>query len=194
MYGFVDKLARSFALLGGFVLAGLIILTCLSIIGRSINSVLHSDLIQSFAPGMASLLLSSGVGPINGDFELVEAGMAFSIFSFLSLCQLNGSHASVDLFTSALAPRTQRVLRAIIEILFAGVLVLIAWQLFEGMESKRRSGETTFLLEFPIWWAYSASLVACFVATFVGIYVAIMRSMEAATGRWILPSEQEADH
>lgn len=194
MFRFVHNLARLFALLGGFVLSGLIVLTCMSIAGRSINSVLHSDLLQSVAPDLATWLLSSGVGPINGDFELVEAGMAFSIFAFLSLCQLNGSHASVDIFTSRLAPRTQRILRTVIEIVFAAVLVLIVWQLFEGMESKRRSGQTTFLLEMPIWWAYSTSLVACVVATFVAIYVAVVRSIEAVTGRLILPPEMEADH
>ncbi len=194
MFRFVHNLARLFALLGGFVLAGLIVLTCLSIAGRSINSILHSGFLQSVAPDTASLFLASGVGPINGDFELVEAGMAFTIFAFLSLCQLNGSHASVDIFTSSLGPRVQQWLRTIIEIVFAAILVLIAWQLFEGMESKRRSGQTSFLLEMPVWWAYATSLLACAVATFVAVYVAVARIIELTTGRLILPPEMEASH
>lgn len=194
MYSLVDRLARLFAQLGGLVLAALIILTCLSIAGRSLNGVLHADLVQSIIPGVANSLLDLGIGPINGDFELVEAGMAFSIFAFLPLCQLNGAHASVDIFTSALPMRANRILRTVIEIVFAAVLVLIAWQLFEGMLSKRSSGQTTFLLEFPVWWAYAVSLVAAVMAAFVSIYVACMRVVEAVTGHRVLPPELEADH
>ena len=135
----MDRLARLFALLGGIALTFLILLTCLSVGGRALNSFLHGEWIQSIAPDIATALLATGVGPINGDFELVEAGMAFAIFAFLPLCQLNGAHASVDIFTSALPLRANRFLRMVIEIVFAATLVLIAWELFQGMESKRVS-------------------------------------------------------
>ncbi len=194
MYGIMDRLARVFALLGGIVLSILIVLTCLSIAGRLLNSLLHSDLLQSVMPGIANALLRTGIGPINGDFELVEAGMAFAIFAFLPLCQLVGAHASVDVFTSALPLRTNRLLRMVIEIVFAFGLVLIAWQLCQGLLSKKNSGQTTFLLEFPVWWAYAASLSGAVVSALVSIYVAVMRFIEVATGRQVLPSELEADH
>jgi len=194
MYPYVDRLARYFAQLGGIVLCALVILTCLSIAGRSLNGILHADWMQSLLPGLAATMLDLGVGPINGDFELVEAGMAFSIFAFLPLCQLHGAHASVDVFTSALPLRANRLLRAIIEIVFAAVLLLIAWQLFEGMQSKRNSGQTTFLLEFPVWWSYAVSLVAASMAALVAVYIAAMRVVETATGRRTLPPELEADH
>ncbi len=194
MHGFFEGLARTFAKLGGYVLAVLIILTCLSIVGRSFNTILNGDIIQSVSPGLAGVLLSWGIGPIKGDFELVEAGMAFAIFSFLPLCQLNGAHASVDIFTSKFPLRANRLLRAIIEVVFAAVLILIAWQLFEGMQTKRNAGETSYYLEFPIWWAYAASLIPAIVAALVSIYVATMRLVESATGERVLPPELEADH
>ncbi|MFP7674540.1 TRAP transporter small permease [Marivita sp. S0852] len=194
MHSFFDRLARVFARLGGFVLASLIVLTCLSIAGRLLNTMLHGDFMQSTMPGFAEMLLNWGIGPINGDFELVESGMAFAIFAFLPLCQLNGAHASVDIFTSRLPLRANRVLRAVIEVVFAATLVLIAWQLFLGMESKRSSAQTTFLLEYPVWWAYAVSLVAAVVAAAVSIYVAVMRVAESVTGERILPAEMEADH
>ena len=192
MFRFIDHLARLFALLGGVVLAALILMTCLSITGRALNSVLHSDIVQAWAGDLAAVLLRSGIGPINGDFELVEAGMAFAIFAFLPLCQLRGAHASVDIITARLSPATQRVLRMGIEVVFAAVLVLIAWKLFEGMESKRRSGQTTLLLEYPLWWAYAASLVGSVVAALVAIFVAFVRCMEAAVGHDLLPADGEA--
>ncbi len=194
MHTFFDKLARTFARLGGFVLVFLVILTCVSILGRSLNTILNGDFFQSVMPGLSAALLNTGIGPIKGDFEIVEAGMAFAIFAFLPLCQLNGAHASVDIFTSKLTMRSNRLLRAIIEVVFAAVLVIIAWQLFEGLQTKRNAGETSFYLEFPVWWAYAISLVAAIVAAIVSIYVATMRVVESATGNRVLPPELEADH
>ena len=193
MHAFVERLARVFALLGGLALGALVVLTCLSIVGRSLNSLLHGDVARTLAPGLADALLATGLGPIDGDFELVEAGMAFAIFAFLPLCQLDGAHASVDVFTSRLSPRIERVLRAAIETVFAAVLILIAVQLFAGMQSKRGSGQTTFLLQFPLWWAYAASLAGAVVAASVSVYVALARLIEAVAGRAILPPEREAD-
>lgn len=190
----VNQLARLLALLGGAVLSGLVVLTCASIAGRTINGILHSDLVQGSMPGLADALLATGVGPVNGDFELVEAGMAFAIFAFLPLCQLNGAHAAVDIFTANLPPRVNRVLGMVIEVIFAAVLVLVAVQLFDGMMSKRSTGQTTFLLEFPVWWAYAASMLGAAAAAVVAVYVALMRLVEVATGHRILPPESGADH
>lgn len=194
MHTFVTKLARAFALLGGLALTSLILMTCLSIVGRSLNSVLHGDFVQAFAPGLASMLLATGVGPINGDFELVEAGMAFTIFAFLPLCHLNGAHASVDIFTAKLPVRIRSFLAMLIEVIFAAVLVLIAIKLFGGMESKRNSGQTTFLLQYPLWWGYAISLLGAVAAAFVAVYVALSRVVEVATGRVVLPVTPEAEH
>lgn len=194
MHSTIDRLARVLAQLGGLVLTALIVLTCLSILGRSLNGLLHVDWVQSAAPGLAAALLDLGIGPINGDFELVEAGMAFAIFAFLPLCQLHGAHASVDIFTARLPIRVNRALRMVIEVIFAAVLILIAVQLADGMQSKRNSGQTTFLLEFPVWWAYATSLIAAAVAAIVSVYVAAMRVIEVITGARVLPPELEADH
>lgn len=194
MHTHVTRLARAFAILGGLVLTALIVLTCLSIVGRSLNSLLHSDAIQGFAPGLASALLSTGIGPINGDFELVEAGMAFAIFAFLPLCQLNGAHASVDIFTAKLPLRVNRSLRMVVEMIFAAVLILIAMKLFDGMESKRNSGQTTFLLQYPVWWGYLISVPGAVVAALVSVHIAVSRLIEVTTGRVVLPPELEADH
>ena len=194
MHTFITRLARGFAILGGLVLSAVIVMTCLSIAGRSLGSMLHGDLVQSVAPGPANALLGAGVGPIGGDFELVEAGVAFAIFAFLPLCQLAGAHASVDIFTSRLPLRINRALRTVIEAVFAAVLVLIAVQLFAGMESKRSSGQTSFLLQYPVWWGYLVCVPGAAAAALVSIYVALARLVEAATGRVLLAPEIEADH
>jgi len=182
------------AYLGGAMLSALVILTCLSILGRSLNGMLHSDFFQTTLPGFAEWALALGIGPINGDFELIEAGIAFSIFAFLPLCQITGGHATVDVFTSQMSDRTNRILRMITELVFAAVLVLIAVQLFSGLQSKLRSGQTTLLIEFPVWWAYALSLAGAVMAALVASYLAAMRIAEGLTGRAFLPDEAGADH
>ena len=194
MYSFIYKLSRAMAYLGGVMLTFLIILTTISIIGRSLNGVLHSDTIVSLAPDLARWLIDIGIGPINGDFELIEAGVAFSIFAFLPLCQITGGHASVDIFTSRLSPRADRSLQMLIDVLFAAVLVLIAVQLFAGMMSKLRSGQTSLLLEFPVWWGYALCMFGAATGAFVGVYIAVLRVASAATGHNYLPSMDGADH
>lgn len=174
------------AVIGGVVLTLLILLTCLSVLGRSLNTILHMSWVENLLGSMAQTLLDTGVGPITGDFELVEAGMGFAIFAFLPLCQISGGHASVDIFTSHLSKRINRVILTVGEVLFAFAMILIAWKLYDGMLGKMRYNETTYLLQFPVWWAYGLSLIAAVVALIVALYVAVVRVAEAVTGRAIL--------
>jgi len=185
--------SRFMAVLGGIVLSVLVVLTCVSVLGRGINTFLHSDLIEGMMPGVAETLLATGVGPVQGDYELVEAGIAFAIFAFLPLCQITAGHASVDIFTSKFPVRVNRFIQLIVELLFAAVLIVIAWRLYEGMLSKKSYNETTFLLQFPIWWAYAVSLVSAVLAAVVGVYMAGVRIIEFVTMRTIAATA-EVDH
>jgi TRAP-type C4-dicarboxylate transport system permease small subunit len=187
----MQALARAMAVLGGLVLATVIGVVCASVAGRALSGWLHD--LEPLAPALAGALLATGVGPIRGDFELVEAGVAFAIFAFLPWTQLTGGHAAVDVFTSRMGERANRLLAALWAVLFAAVLALIAWQLWAGTQDKLRYGETTFMIQFPVWWSYAASLAGAAVAALVAVYVALVRVAEAATGEVILP-EREADH
>ena len=182
MHRFFLSFSKVMALLGGLVLTILILLIVTSILGRTLNSVLHTGFAQMILGGSAQSLIDMGLGPVNGDYELVEAGIAFSIFAFLPLTQISGAHAKVDIFTNGLSDRKQAILKAVIEILFAGVLVAIAVQLNQGMWDKMDRGQTTFLLQFPVWWAYGFSLIGAASAAIVGVYVAFARVMHVVTG------------
>ncbi|GAA6202609.1 TRAP transporter small permease [Aquicoccus sp. SU-CL01552] len=193
MHALFTGLARFMAILGGIVLSALILLTCVSILGRSLNGILHSDFVMGLAPGLAHWLIDIGIGPVNGDFELVEAGVAFAIFAFIPLCQITAGHASVDIVANALSRGVNRFLRMVTEVVFALVLILIAWKLADGMLSKKGYGETSFLLQFPVWWAYAASLFGAVVSAIVGIYMAVVRVTEFATGRILVWDGVETD-
>lgn len=194
LHRIVLGLARLMALAGGAVLTFLIIMVCVSVIGRAGNSVLHWMVTAGVLPGMAQGLIDAGIGAIRGDFELVEAGMAFSIFAFLPYCTVTGGHASVDVFTNFLPRGVNRLLELLITALAAVVMVLIAVQLYDGLIRKVESGQTSLLLEFPVWWAYGASLIGAVATALVAVYLVIVRLYEISTGRVILPNAVGADH
>ncbi|HEX9858944.1 MAG TPA: TRAP transporter small permease [Paracoccaceae bacterium] len=188
MHGAFYALARLMAVLGGIVLSVLIVMTCLSVLGRGLNTLAHSGLLG----GLGAML--AGFGPVPGDFELVEAGMAFAVFAFLPLCQMRAAHASVDLFTNALGRGANRWIVAFWEVVFALVMVLIVWRLYFGLLGKVANGETTFLLQFPVWWAYAASFAAGVMAAAVAVYAAVQRVISALTRHEILPGGGGAGH
>lgn len=190
----VTFLAHFMAVIGGLVLSALVVLTCLSVLGRGLNTFGHSDFLEGLSEAASKALLSTGVKPITGDFELVEAGVAFAIFAFLPITQLYSAHATVDIFTSALPKRASRFLMAFWEIVLTAAIILIAARLYEGMLSKMQYGETTFLLQFPIWWAYALSLFAAVIASIVAVYCAFARAAEAVTGRAFMPHSEGAAH
>lgn len=194
LHRFVLALARLMAVLGGICLTALILLTCLSVLGRELNGLLHSDVLQAVAPGLAEWLLSRNlpglwgdggirIRALTGDFELVEAGMAFCIFAFLPYCQVTAGHASVDILTKLLPERANRLLVFLGELLFAVALVIIAKQLELGLERKMRSGQSTMLLQMPIWWAYMASFVGAVAAAAAAIYMSGVRFYELLSGQ-----------
>ncbi|KPP86999.1 MAG: TRAP-type C4-dicarboxylate transport system, small permease component [Rhodobacteraceae bacterium HLUCCO07] len=193
MHRFMNGLARLMAILGGIVLTALVILTCVSVLGRGINTFLHWTPVETIMPALSRWLLDAGVGPVWGDYELVEAGVAFAIFAFIPLCQITAGHATVDIFTARLPKRANRVIQMVVDIVFAAVLILIAWRIYAGMESKMQNNETTFLLQFPIWWSYLVSLIGAVVAAIVGVYMAVVRIAELLTMRTIIPAA-EVDH
>jgi TRAP-type C4-dicarboxylate transport system permease small subunit len=171
LHALITHLARFMALVGGIVLCLLVLIVCVSVLGREANDMSHAG----YLGPLGEWLLAQGVGPVTGDFELVEAGIAFAIFAFLPLTQLNGSHATVDIFTGGLGPRVNNALAMFWSVVMAVIIILISWRLFEGMQDKIRYRETTYLIQFPVWWAYAASLVAAIAASIVSLYCAAMR-------------------
>jgi TRAP-type C4-dicarboxylate transport system permease small subunit len=185
----MKMLAHTNALIGGCVLLALVVIATLSIIGRSLSGVLHTDFFTTQLAGVSQMLLDLGVGEINGNYEMVQAGAAFAIFAFLPVCQFYGAHASVDVFTSALPQAVNRWIIAFWEVVLAAVIILIIVQLYGGLQRYLSNGETTLFLQYPLWWSYAACFATGVFACIVSVYCAFVRISEAMGNRDILPSE-----
>ena len=173
----ISKIARIMAVLGGVILTLLVLLVCVSVIGRLGNSVAHMPVIITHFHDLSEMLLWLGIGPIAGDFELVEAGMSFVIFAFLPWCQLQGGHARVDVFAIFFPNRVNHVILRVSEWVLTLVTGLITWRLAVGMMDKIRYEETTYILQFPAWWTYAASLFAAIIALTVSLHTSIAHSL-----------------
>lgn len=159
-------LARGLAIIGGLALVAITVITVVSITGRGLTAF--------------------GLKPVPGDFELVEAGTAFAVFAFLPWCQLTRGHATVDVFTSFLSAGVNRFIDVVAEFVMTAVVILIAVQLWHGMWDKVRYNETTFILQFPVWWGFAAAMVAASIGVVVSLYVLVVRVQEFRQGRTIL--------
>jgi TRAP-type C4-dicarboxylate transport system permease small subunit len=167
------RLTRNVAYGGGMILAMMAILTVVSVIGRRFTGI--------------------GLGPIKGDFELVEAGCAIAIFAFLPFAQMKRAHVTVDIFVSVFSERIQCFLGFLGDVLIAVASFVIFWRFSLGFGEKLPYGsqgvrdffgfgakpffpETTYELELPIWIPYGMALFGATLFMVVSLY-SVWRSL-----------------
>jgi TRAP-type C4-dicarboxylate transport system permease small subunit len=166
---FMRRLAALLAVLGGLALIAVMLSTVTSVSGRA--------------------LIPFGLGPIRGDFELVELGTGFAVFAFLPWVQINRQHASVEILTMHLGARANRMIDLAADILMAMTAILLAWKHWQGTLDKFAYGETTFIIQYPIWWAYASGLVGAIGFVLISIWCVILSLRALATGRDQGPGE-----
>lgn len=133
----LDRLIQLWALLGGFVLLAVVLMTTVS----AVTGFLFAK-------------------PFPGDFELTEMGVAVAAFAFLPYCQLTFSNVSADIFTQKAGPEVNRMLSrlgSVIALLFS---ILLMWRMFEGLKDYQTYLETTTILQIPIWYAFVPTLAS----------------------------------
>lgn len=143
---------------GGVLLLAIVLLVCLSVLGRSMGW--------------------AGLGPVPGDSELVAVASAVAVFCFLPWCQLQRGHVTVDIAVVRLPRRGRAALAALGDLAILAIYLLLAGQTVAGLLSKLRFGEATFILRLPIWWAYAGCAAAAAVGALVAVY-ALLRSVMA---------------
>lgn len=177
----LEGLARALAYTGGLILVAIAIVTVLSITGRA--------------------LISIGLGPIKGDFEMVEMGCAIAVFFFLPWCQLKRGHVTVDILVDRMPRRAHAGFGLIGDTCVLIAASVIAWRLYLGFGEKFPYGsdalreslsmgykpffaETTYELELPIWIPYGMALNGALIFLAVSAY-SVWRSLN-----WTLAGQE----
>ena len=101
--------------------------------------------------------------PIAGDLELTELGVAIAAFSFLPYCQLIGANVTADIFTSKAPPLVVNLLKLAAACVALAFATLLMWSMYGGMVSRLQYGNTTAILQIPIWWAYVPAVLSWFL-------------------------------
>ena len=151
----IGRATRAVAILGGCLSIATATLVTVSVLGRWL-----------------------GFGSINGDFELVQMGVALSVFCFLPLSQARRGNIMVDTFTTWLPARVQRAIDAFWDFVYAGFMALIAWCLMNGARDAVASGLNSTMLGVPLWPVFAATvvLVLLLVATAIDTGIKLLRT------------------
>lgn len=128
-------LIKGWALLGGFLLLAVVLMTVYS--------------------AAASFLISK---PFPGDFELTQMGVAVAAFAFLPYCQLSFANVSADIFTSGASPATVRLLNRLGSLIALFFSLLLIWRMYEGLLDYQTYLEVTTILQIPLWYAFVPTL------------------------------------
>ncbi len=129
--GLACKLIEVWALLGGLVLVGIVLMSTWSVFSSAVFGA-----------------------PLPGDFEMVEVGCAVAAFAFLPYCQLTGANVSADIFTARAGRRTVAALSLLAAVVALGFSLFLMWRMRAGMVDYQEYLETTAILGFPIWIAF----------------------------------------
>ena len=128
--------SRAFALAGGLVLVAMALLTTASVIGRA-----------------------TWLGPVNGDFELVEIGLSVAVLAVLPWTQMTRGNAVVDVFLAPAPARIRFFFDAVGALLYALIAALIGWRLTLGGIDLFAYNEQTTILGIPRWWTFPLAIV-----------------------------------
>jgi TRAP-type C4-dicarboxylate transport system permease small subunit len=150
------RLTGAIAVLGGILLLAVASLVVVSVIGRRFFDA-----------------------PVSGDFELVQLGTAIAVFSFLPYCQARRGNIFVDTFTTGLSSRANAALDAFWDLVYAGMMGLLAGCLTTGTFEHWRSQQTTMLLQIIIW----PALAVCAALTALLAIVALLSAIRLVRGR-----------
>ena len=140
----METATRALALAGGALLLVAVVITLVSVIGRYAFNA-----------------------PVPGDYELVELVCAVGVFLFFPYTQAVGGNITAEFFTTGLSARHRRVLDVGNDVVFTLVAMLLTWRLAVGFLDKFNTGETTILIQIPLWWAYGVAVVSMFLLSIV---------------------------
>ena len=128
----LELLAKFCAILAGFILTAITLMTCASLIGRNTTG-----------------------WTLVGDFELTGVAAGAAVALFLPWCQARRGNIIVDFVTARASERTTAALDRFGALLLGLAMVLLAWRAWVGGLSSYNAHSTTMMLGFPEWIVYA---------------------------------------
>ena len=148
--------AKVLAIIGGLLFVGLVVMSIVSIVGRKLLSV-----------------------PVPGDVELLQMIAAAASAAFFAYCHLNHGDVKVDFFTAAAPPWVNHALDAFGSLLVGLAGAVLTWRVCVGAIGTQESGETSAILDIPVWWAQIAMVPGFAMLALAGFYMAARHVQEA---------------
>ena len=142
--------AKWFAFTGGVIFTGLVIMSIISIVGRKLFNT-----------------------PVPGDVEVLQMFAAFGSATFFAYCHLMHGDVKVDFFTAHLAGAKRCFLDAVGSLLVGLVAALLAWRSWVGALSLREAGESSAILEVPVWIAQALMVPSFILLALAGFYMCV---------------------
>ncbi len=133
----LEKIIRYWALLGGFILVALVLITA--------------------ASAISNLVFDK---PIEGDYEMTKHFIAIAVFCFLPYCQLTGANVTVDIFTEGMGERAKSAMLAFSSLFAIVFSIVLLRQMWLGLNGYLRYPETTATLHIPLWTAFPPALLS----------------------------------
>ncbi len=147
----LENLAKFCAIVAGFILTGITLMTCVSLLGRNTTGT-----------------------TLVGDFELTGVAAGAAIALFLPWCQARRGNIIVDFFTAKASARTNERLDRFGALLLGLSIGLLAWRTTLGGLSSYRSHSTTMMLGFPEWVVYAAMVPPLVLTAVIALWQATL--------------------
>lgn len=117
-----------------------------------------ADVIGLFSLGLVIVLTAISVGgrylfrvPIPDVYDLTRLLHGVAISFGLVLATRGRGHIQVDLLYGALPAGMRRAFSLAADVIVAAVIGLLAWQLWGNVYDLMATGETTVMLQLPLW-------------------------------------------
>ena len=114
-----------------------------NLLGVAASAILFVLMVLTFVDVVARYLFNR---PIRGAFEITELTLLVLIFAGLPLVSWADEHAVMDFIDKLFRPRGQRVVRGIVDVVCAGILFLLGWQILRKADRIAAYGDATDVL------------------------------------------------
>lgn len=118
-----------------------------AVLGVAASAILFCMMMLTFVDVIARYIINR---PVRGAFEITELMLLVLIFAGLPLVTHAGEHVTMDLIDRLLGARVRGLLDRFIELLCAGLMFFLTWQMLLKAGKIAGYGDTTDILRIPV--------------------------------------------